>query len=120
MVCFDCGKQTHTEYGKYDGAPLCDECYNRRYQKELNNRSKDLQEASDFSTWKGRDMSELFWMHLGEYVKEPNEHSLSLMNMAYRWACHDNHGLANSFSNALKWAKINLHTEERRWKSQRD
>lgn len=119
MICVDCGGHTHTSYGKYDGAALCDECYIKRYQNELDERSKDLKESSDLSTWGGKDMSEMFWMNLGRYVKEPNERSLTLISMAYRWACHDNHGLANSFSNALKWAKINLHAEEKRWKSQK-
>ena len=37
------------------------------------------------------------------------------MLMAFRWACHDNKGLANSFSNALKWAKIDLYAEHEKW-----
>ena len=119
MICVDCGGHTCTSYGKYNGEALCSECYKKRYQNELDERSQDLIEPSDFSAWKDRDMSELFLMHLGNYVKEPNEHSFSLISMAYRWACHDNHGLANSFSNALKWAKINLRAEEKRWRSQK-
>lgn len=61
-------------------------------------------------------MSELFWVHLGRYIKEPNEHSLSLMYMALLWACHDNGGLANSFRNALKMAKIDLYVELEKWR----
>ena len=45
-----------------------------------------------FSEWRHGDMSELFWMHLGKYVKVPNERSVTLMLMAFRWACHDNQG----------------------------
>ena len=66
-------------------------------------------------TWDHGDMSELFWIHLGRYVKEPNPESLNYMDMAYRWACHDSHGLSNSFSHALKWAGIDLWAEDRKW-----
>lgn len=119
MVCADCGGYTCTSYTKYDGVALCDKCYKQRYQNELNERSTRLTKPSDLSAWKSSDMSELFWMHLGKYVKEPNEYSLALMSMAYRWACHDNHGLANSFSNAMRWAKINLYTEEQKWRNRK-
>lgn len=119
MICVDCGGQTCTSYGKYGGAALCSNCYQKRYQSELNERSNCVNEPSDLSTWKSTDMSELFWMHLGKYVKDPNERSLVIMSMAYRWACHDNHGLANSFSNAMKWVGINLLTEERKYRNQK-
>lgn len=61
-------------------------------------------------------MSELFWIHLGKYVKKPNEESINYMYMAYLWACHDSHGLSNSFKNAMKWAGIDIYTELNRWK----
>lgn len=51
----------------------------------------------------------------GRYVKEPNPESLNYMDMAFRWACHDSHGLSNSFSHALKWAGIDLWAEDRKW-----
>lgn len=86
-----------------------------RRRAELDEKSRNVQKASDFSEWRHGDMSELFWMHLGKYIKEPNEHSISLMFMVFRWACHDNQGLANSFRNALKWAKIDLYTEQEKW-----
>lgn len=119
MICVDCGGHTSTIYGKYDGIPLCRECYHKRYQAELDAQSENLKKASDLSKWKSNDMSELFWMHLGKYINEPNERSLSIIGMAYRWACHDNHGLANSFSNAMRWAKINLLTEEKKWRNRK-
>ena len=120
MRCVDCGKETHTSYGKYNNDALCDACYKQRYHNELEEQSKSLQCTSDFKNWRSGDMSELFWLHLGRYVKEPNEHSLRIIAMAFRWACHDNHGLANSFSNAMKWAKIDLHVEERKWREKQN
>lgn len=117
MKCFDCGGQTYVTYTSYGSIPLCDDCYELREQARLEESSHNVKEASDFSKWKHSDMSQLFWVHLGKYVKVPNEHSISLMYMAYRWACHDNVGLANSFRNALKWANIDLYKERERWKS---
>lgn len=115
MECADCGKYTHTTYSKYGNIALCDECANKRLHIELEEKSVNVRKASDFSCWRHDDMSELFWAHLGKYIKEPNEHSVTLMLMAYRWACHDNKVLANSFCNALKWAKIDLYTEQEKW-----
>lgn len=117
MTCEDCGAVSFTSYAKYGSAVLCNDCYTKREHARLEEKSLDVKRASDFSGWKSGDMSELFWVHLGKYIKEPNAHSISIMNMAFRWACHDNGGLANSFWNALKWAKIDLHTELERWKN---
>ena len=116
MKCADCGKDTFVSYTMYDSLPLCNECLEKREHARIEEKSQCVKEASDFSGWKHRDMSELFWIHLGKYIKAPNEHSLSLMYMAFRWACHDNGGLANSFDNALKWAKIDLYKEMERWR----
>lgn len=116
MKCSDCGDRTDTIYTRYGSIPLCDSCYKNREQARLDEKSRNIKQASDFSEWRHRDMSELFWIHLGKYIKEPSEHSLSLLRMAYLWACHDNVGLANSFFHALQWAKIDLHKEMEKWK----
>ena len=115
MECVDCGKYTYTIHSKYGSVALCDECASKRRHAELEEKSAEVHKASDFSCWGHDDISELFWVHLGRYIKEPNEHSTTLMLMAFRWACHDNKGLANSFSNALKWAKIDLYAEHEKW-----
>lgn len=116
MKCADCGAETYVSYTSYGSIPLCDKCYDEREHMRLEEKSKEVKEASDFYKWRHRDLSELFWMHLGTYIKAPNEHSLSIMCMAYRWACHDNVGLANSFHIALKWAKIDLYGEQEKWR----
>lgn len=116
MKCTNCGEETYVTYSSYGSIPLCSSCYEKREHTRLEEKSCDVKEASDFSKWRHCDMSELFWVHLGKYINEPNEHSLSLISMAFRWACHDNGGLANSFRNALKWAKIDLYTEQGKWK----
>lgn len=84
MKCADCGKYTYTIYSKYGNIALCDDCANKRLLAELEEKSTDVHKASDFSCWGHDDMSELFWTHLGKYIKEPNEHSVTLMLMAYR------------------------------------
>ncbi len=77
--------------------------------EELEIRAKNIKSSSDFKTWKHRDLSELFWICLGRYVKEPNGNDLQMMRRAYLWAVHDNHGLANSMSHAMKWAGIDIY-----------
>lgn len=119
MKCADCGAETYTSYTSYGSISLCDKCHDKREHMRLEEKSRGVKEASDFSEWKHRDLSELFWVHLGTYIKAPNEHSLSIMYMAYRWACHDNVGLANSFYNALKWAKIDLYSEQEKWRGKK-
>ena len=110
--CVKCGQPTRTFT---DVGYLCKECRELFRQEQVLEKSKTLQKASDFKQWDSGDMSELFWIHLGKYVKTPNRESLYYMELAYRWACHDNHGISNSFYNAMKWAGINLREEERRW-----
>ena len=77
-----------------------------RWVDQIRQRGTTVIEAADFKTWKMKDMSELFWTHLGIYVKEPNKESARLMICALDWAVHADHGLFNSFTHALKWAKI--------------
>ena len=115
--CVDCGAETHTMWGSFGYIHLCLDCHKKRNQEQIIEKSHDLKECSDFKTWDSGDMSELFWIHLGRYVKEPNPESLKYMDMAYRWACHDSHGLSNSFSNALKWAGIDLYAERDKWRT---
>ena len=76
---------------------------NKAYLSELIEKGKDTKRPSDFREWKHRDLSELFWSHLGTYSRSPNEHSLRIMERAFLWAVHDNNGLANSFLHAFKW-----------------
>lgn len=42
------------------------------------------------------------------------------MAISYAWACHDNHGLSNSFKNAMKWAGVDLRKEQRLWANKPD
>lgn len=116
--CVDCGNKTNTLLSGI--GYLCHDCRRRRKQEEVIEKSKTLEKCSDFKVWDSGDMSELFWIHLGRYVKEPNKESLYFMELAYRWACHDNHGIANSFRHALEWAGIDLLTEYQRFERGND
>lgn len=116
--CIKCGEPTNTIWGK--NGYLCDNCRRKMDEDRIIEKSKDVMKPSDFKEWESRDMSELFWIHLGKYVKEPNRESLAYMEMAYSWACHDNHGLSNSFRHALKWAGIDLWNEYRKWENKDD
>lgn len=111
--CVRCGEPTYTIVSGV--GRLCSKCRDIENQNRVLEKSKTLEKCADFKVWPHRDMSELFWIHLGRYVKEPNSDSWSMMDMAYRWACHDNGGLANSFKHALDWAGIDLWAESRKW-----
>ena len=111
MICPKCGNDSYSFVGE-----ICSKCYEEQEKKRIEDALTKINNASDFKTWKLKDLSEAFWTHLGKYQKEPNAESFGIMDMAFRWACHDNHGLANSFSHALKWAKIDLYEESLRWK----
>lgn len=118
--CIDCGNVAKTstyvkDFEKY--VCLCDSCRKIRDQNRVLEKSKSVQKCSDFKEWSGRDMSELFWIHLGRYVKEPNPESIDIMEMALRWACHADHGLSNNFYHALDWAGIDLYKEELKWRN---
>lgn len=118
MECIDCGGHTNTYYSSI--GPLCDACRKKRREERVLEKSESVKEPSDFKDWDSGDMSELFWIHLGRYIKEPNPTSLTFIELAYRWACHDSHGLANSFKHAMDWAKIDLYAEELRWRKMRE
>ena len=104
-TCSMCGQPARTYVGGEHGY-LCKDCREKMKQEEVLEKAKTLTKCSDFKQWDSGDMSELFWIHLGRYVKEPNPESLYYMELAFRWACHADHGLSNSFHNALKWAGI--------------
>ena len=88
-------------------------------KEDIERRGESVHKASDLKEWSHRDLSELFWIHLIKYVKEPNEHSLYMMDRAMDWAAHDDHGLANSFRHALEWCGIDIYTEQEKWEAAR-
>ena len=81
-------------------------------KNQICEKSRKIVRANDFMNWELRDMSELFWMKLGEYVKNPTSEALILMLRAWEWACHSDHALANSFTHAIHWAGITDWWEE--------
>lgn len=93
-------------------ACVCAACYKEQEFLRISRQLESVNRAVDFKPWEKRDMSEAFWMHLGIYVKHPNQKSLSVINSAYLWAVHDDKALANSFHHALQWANIDLITEQ--------
>lgn len=116
-VCPSCGKESDVWYS-CDKASICASCYRVAERSRILASGEAVQKSSDFSSWRHRDLSELFWLHLAEYRKNPNPRSLSLIAIAYRWACHDNHALANSMAHALEWCEIDLIAEQERWRAQ--
>ena len=112
--CEDCGEYTHTCYGNVH---LCENCYEKRERERIIEQSKELKETSDFETWDSGDTSpeENPKEAISFLAARLDAESIKYMTMAFYWACHDNHGIANSFSNALKWAGIDLFAERLKW-----
>jgi len=103
--CERCGKPV---YVSYNGVYLCEDCLNKQIEENIEKKSKDIKKADDLAGWSSEDVSEMFWINLGKYVKEPNEETKSKLKTAFYWAVHSDHGLSNSFMNALKWAKVDI------------
>lgn len=112
-ICADCGGKAYTRFNE-GTLCLCWSCIRERERKEVMRKGEEVKRISDFSAWDMGDMSELFWSHLGIYQKTPNKHSLSIMERAIMWAHHADHGLSNSFENALRWCGIDLYKEVKR------
>lgn len=114
MKCELCGSYTYTSrYVKQVGKsiPICEACEDRLKEEEITQKLEHVQKTDNFSTWSKKDLSEAFWLHLGIYKKHPNKRSLKIIEMAFHYACHDDHGLANSFNHAMKWCELDLYTE---------
>ena len=114
MKCEYCGKETNTILVVCSGGKrqhVCHDCAKQMREEKIEAALMSVSKAADFSSWKREDMSEAFWMHLIRYQKHPNKHSLSVMRTAFLWACHDDHGLSNSFAHALDWCGIDFFEE---------
>lgn len=115
MKCNFCGTYANSFSRVYvNDKPLimCTECRKKKRIENIENDLKGVTEPYHFRGWKKEDMSEAFWLHLGRYKKKPNRKSLDIMYIALLWAYHDDHGLSNSFTHALKWCGIDLFTEK--------
>lgn len=75
---------------------------------------KEMVRMEDIRDWSSSDLSQFFWNNLIEFQKHPNKGSVKRMKLALAWACHADHGLSNSFINALHWCHIDLYAEGKR------
>ena len=113
MNCQLCGEKTSTtttwrcEDGHF--RDICLACYDKKKAERISLICDCVTEPSDFKGVRKDYLSECFWVHLGIYTKRPNKKSLSIIRLAYAWACHDDHGLSNSFRHAMDWAGIPRH-----------
>lgn len=80
----------------------------------IEDRLECITKSSDFKSWSKEDFSESFWIILAHYQKHPNRKDLNMLWTIFCWACHDDHGLSNSFRHALQWCKIDLNVESDR------
>lgn len=88
----------------------------KRHKEKLIEKCKDYHCEAQFKDWEGKDLSDAFWYALGSYQKKPSYELFKIMNLAYCWACHADHGLAHSFLDAWKWAGFDLCREYEKWK----
>ena len=109
--CENCGTSSAT-WTTYDKKHVCMDCYRSLKKQKLLDKSENINQVSDFEQWKSSDLSEIFWIMIGEYQKRPNKKALKLMFRAYLWAVHADHGLSNSFAHALDWCGIDLYAEK--------
>lgn len=105
-ICARCGRESWSTT-RHKGASYCNSCYDIIKHEEILEASKSVHKAEDPKGWDHGDMSDLFWYHLGEYVKDKNpEEHFPIMRSCLYWAFHDSHGLSSSFIHALNWAKV--------------
>lgn len=117
--CAVCGTDKHVYFQRFyekeqGNVWRCSNCKTKFDQADIEKRLIKVERACDFKDWESSDMSEAFWIHLGRYQKHPNRYSLSIMLRALMWAYHADHGLSNSFDNALKWCGIDWVKEKNR------
>ena len=106
--CSVCGNYADF-WVSYKGQIMCINCKEKLKLEDLVKEGEKVSKASDFKGWDHGDMSDLFWYHLGEYVKDRNpEAHFGKMKSALHWAFHDSHGLSSSFCHALKWAGVSV------------
>lgn len=117
MICPMCKKETSiSSSAKIDGnfVSLCLECSKKHHYATIETNLESVEHPSHFRDWDMGDMSDAFWMHLGKYKNHPNKRSLTIMRLAFLWACHADHGLSSSFHHALEWCGIDLNKERKR------
>ncbi len=89
----------------------------KKHTADLIDKCKEYHCEAQFKEWSGRDLSDAFWAALASYQKKPNLESFKIMQYAFNWACHADHGLAHSFSHAWKWVGFNLADEDEKWET---
>lgn len=117
MICHMCKQETNiSSVTKIDGSfvNLCPECSKKHHYTTIETNLESVKEPRNFKDWDMGDMSDAFWMHLGKYKNHPNKRSLTIMRLAFLWACHADHGLSSSFHHALDWCGIDLYAEIKR------
>ena len=107
-ICCICGRDAWS-VTRHKGSLYCSECYEIIKLNQILDASQSVHKAEDLQGWDHGDMSDLFWHHLGKYVKDrdPGAH-FPIMKSCLYWAFHDSHGLSSSFTHALEWAKVDL------------
>lgn len=80
----------------------------KKHSEELISKAKEYTCGGQFKNWSGRDLADAFWTALAMYQKEPSLELLRVMEHAFNWAVHADHGLAHSFNHAWKWIGFNL------------
>lgn len=91
----------------------------KQHTADLIEKCKDYHCEAQFKGWEGKDLSDAFWYALGSYQKKPSLEAFKIMELAYNWACHADHGLSNSFYHAWKWSGFDFAEEYMKWEKER-
>ena len=65
-----------------------------------------IKKANEFKGCSHKEIADFFWNELGSYVKNPMFQTLQNMKYAYLLSIHDDHELAKTFEDAMKWSGI--------------
>lgn len=110
VKCYLCDAATSATrcWKEKDGVShdVCFACHDKKKAERITEICNSVTAPSSFKGVRKEDLSECFWVHLGIYAKRPNKKSLAIIRRAYGWACHDDHGLANSFRHAMIWVGV--------------
>ena len=99
-----------------DGQRICTDCRQAIAKQEIIDKAMQSTDSRYFKDWSSKDRTTAFFEVFGRYVKAPNAQDIEVVNHIWLWAVHADHALAKTISYTMQWAKMDLHTERKRWK----
>lgn len=95
---------------------ICTDCASQIRKNDLREKASQADDATFFKTWDPKDQTTAFFETFGKYVKDPNKKDFMTIYHIWLWAVHGNKPLAETITYTLKWAKMSIHQEYKKWK----